>query len=97
MGGLWECPQAESWGRRTYGQSYYAPAFLHDAKGRPCRTFWMQGVADLRAGCATEHSIPHVLTLDGETSVAAPHPDLDPYRTGVAEDVRLPDLADYVR
>lgn len=88
---------AESWGRLTYGPSYYAPSFFRDAEGRPCVTFWMRGIADFEAGWASAHSIPHVLTLDGDTLIAAPHPDLDSYRASITEDGRLPGLAGDLR
>jgi beta-fructofuranosidase len=88
---------AESWGRLTYGPSYYAPSFFRDADGRPCLTFWMRGVADLEAGWASAHSVPHVLTLHGDTLIAAPHPDLDAYRNGSADGGRLPGLAGDIR
>ena len=34
------------------------------------------------AGWASAHSVPHALTLDGDTLIATPHPDLEQYRTG---------------
>ncbi len=71
---------AESWGRLTFGPSYYAPSFFRDAEGRPCLTFWMRGVQDAAEGWASAHSVPYVLTLDGDTLVATPHPDLAKYR-----------------
>ena len=84
---------AESWGRLTYGPSYYAPSFFRDADGRPCLTFWMRGIADVEAGWASAHSVPHVLTLDGDRLVATPHPDVDAVRGRVADDGRLAGLA----
>ena len=42
----------------------------------------MRGIADESAGWASAHSVPYLLTLDGDTLVATPHPDLDKYRTG---------------
>lgn len=75
---------AEAWGRLTYGPSYYAPSFFRDADGRPCLTFWMRGVSDLDAGWASAHSVPHVLTLEGDRLVATPHPDVEMYRTATA-------------
>src|SRR3712207_5423471 len=81
---------AESWGRLTYGPSYYAPSFFRDADGRPCLTFWMRGVADPAAGWASAHSVPHVLSLDGDTLVAVPHPDLERYRGDPVADGSLP-------
>ena len=47
----------------------------------------MRGVADLEAGWASAHSVPHVLTLDGDTLVASPHPDLDAYRAAPTLDL----------
>ncbi|KRE21839.1 glycosyl hydrolase family 32 [Agromyces sp. Soil535] len=88
---------AESWGRLTYGSSYYAPSFFRDAQGRPCLSFWMRGIADVEAGWASAHSVPHVLTLDGDRLVATPHPDLDAYRGRVVDDARLPGLAGDLR
>ncbi|MCC4907687.1 glycoside hydrolase family 32 protein [Microbacterium sp. cx-59] len=73
---------ATHWGRLTYGDSYYAPSLFRDADGRPCLSFWMRGVADKSAGWASAHSVPYLLTLDGDTLVASPHPDLENYRTG---------------
>ena len=75
---------ADAWGRLTYGPSYYAPSFFHDAAGRPCLMFWMRGVADLAAGWASALSVPHVLTRHGDRLVAAPHPDLETYRSAAA-------------
>ena len=75
---------AETWGRLTYGPSYYAPSFFRDADGRPCLTFWMRGVHDLDAGWASAHSLPHVLSLDGDALVATPHPDVERYRSEAA-------------
>lgn len=73
---------ATRWGRLTYGDSYYAPSLFRDAEGRACLSFWMRGIADEPAGWASAHSVPYVLTLDGDTLVATPHPDLDKYRAG---------------
>ncbi len=71
---------ASVWGRLTYGSSYYAPSLFRDADGRPCLLFWMRGVADPAAGWASAHSIPHLLSRDGDRLVATPHPDLEKYR-----------------
>jgi len=68
--------EAETWGRLTFGESYYAPSFFRDAAGQPCLTFWMRGIADEDAGWASAHSVPHRLRLDGDVLVAEPHPDL---------------------
>lgn len=76
-GGVFE---AESWGRLSYGTSYYAPSFFHDADGRPSLTFWLRHVADPEAGWAGAHSVPHSLHLEGDRLVATPHSGLEAYR-----------------
>ncbi|WP_210479249.1 glycoside hydrolase family 32 protein [Naasia sp. SYSU D00948] len=78
--------RAEHWGRLTYGPSYYAPSFFRDAEGRPCLLFWMRGVSDVEAGWASAHSVPHVLTVTGDRTSAAPHPDLERYRAPEASE-----------
>lgn len=84
---------ARSWGRLTYGPSYYAPSFFRDTDGRPCLTFWMRGIADEEAGWASAHSIPHVLTYKDDRLIASPHPDIEKYRTSPAEEGELPGLS----
>lgn len=81
---------ARSWGRLTYGPSYYAPSYFRDADGRPCLTFWMRGVSDITAGWASAHSVPHVLSMLGDTLVATPHPDLERYRGEPVDGSALP-------
>jgi beta-fructofuranosidase len=83
---------AKTWGRLTWGPSYYAPSYFRDAEGRPCLTFWLRGIEDPVAGWAGAHSVPHVLTIDGDRLVARPHPDLDAYRAA-APDGRVAGLA----
>lgn len=67
---------AEHWGRLTYGDSYYAPSFFRDRDGMPCLIFWMRGVIDEDSGRASALSVPHLLRLDGDILVAAPHPSV---------------------
>jgi beta-fructofuranosidase len=88
---------AESWGRLTYGPSYYAPSFFRDVSGRPCLTFWMRGVLDEDAGWASAHSVPHVLRIEEGRLVAAPHPDLDSYVGDAVADGALPGVAGDIR
>ncbi len=76
---------AENWGRLTYGPSYYAPSFFRDADGRPAITLWMRGIDDVDEGWAGAHSIPYLLTLEGDVLVAKPHPDLEVYRASTPE------------
>lgn len=65
---------AASWGRLTYGDSYYAPSFFRDRDGLPCLISWMRGAGDAEGGRASALSVPHALRLDGDTLVAVPHP-----------------------
>lgn len=71
--------QADTWGRLTYGPSYYAPSLFPDSDQRPCLSFWMRGIADPDAGWAGAHSVPHLLRLEGDHLVADPHPDIERY------------------
>lgn len=89
---------AERWGRLTWGDSYYAPSFFRDEQDRPCLVFWMRGIEDLDAGWAGAHSIPYILSIEGDVLVATPHPDIEQYRepgaTGLAADITwTPDAA----
>ncbi|WP_439593772.1 glycoside hydrolase family 32 protein [Microbacterium sp.] len=89
---------AERWGRLTWGDSYYAPSYFRDDQDRPCLMFWMRGIADFDAGWASAHSIPYVLTVEDDVLVAAPHPDIERYRSpeasGLAADISwTPDTA----
>ena len=72
--------QAESWGRLTFGDSYYAPSLFTDADGRPCLLFWMRGIGDPEAGWEGAHSVPYALSLDGDRLIATPHPDVAGHR-----------------
>lgn len=70
---------ARSWGQLSYGKSYYAPSFFRDKDGTPALIFWVRGVISPEGQWASALSVPHTLTLDGDTLVAAPHADLDGY------------------
>ncbi|MEO2131166.1 MAG: glycoside hydrolase family 32 protein [Microbacterium sp.] len=85
--------RAESWGRLTFGDSYYAPSLFTDADGRPCLLFWMRGIGDADAGWEGAHSVPHVLSLDGDRLVATPHPDVDAHRGPAATTGKVAGLA----
>lgn len=87
----------ESWGRLTYGPSFYAPSFFRDAEGRAATSFWMRGIDDLDAGWASAHSIPYLLSLSGEVLVATPHPDLDAYLAPPATDGHVAGTAADIR
>lgn len=68
---------ATSWGVLTWGPGPYAPSAFTDADGRQCLTFWLRDIAG--DGWAGAHSIPYLLSLEGDTLVAAPHPDVSRY------------------
>ncbi len=75
---------ADTWGRLTYGDSYYAPSLFQDADGRHCLLFWMRGIEDKAAGWAGAHSVPYLLSLDGDHLVATVHPDVAKHRGAAA-------------
>jgi beta-fructofuranosidase len=66
-----------SWHRLTYGPAPYAGSAFVDAEGRRCLVHWLRGVADEDAGWAGAHSVPHVLRVEGDRLVAAPHPAVE--------------------
>lgn len=70
---------ARSWGQLTYGKSYYAPSFFRDKDGAPSLIFWVRGVISPEGQWASALSVPHTLTLDGDTLIATPHADLAKY------------------
>jgi|GEM_PF-577201 len=78
--------KARSWGRLSYGKSYYAPSFFRDKDGAPSLIFWVRGVHSPSTGpdgeeWASALSVPHTLSLSGDTLVAVPHADLSIYST----------------
>ncbi|KHK96579.1 glycosyl hydrolase family 32 [Microbacterium mangrovi] len=83
---------ADTWGRLTYGESYYAPSLFLDAAEQPCLSFWMRGIADIEEGWASAHSVPHRLRLEGDTLIAEPHPDVAAHRSGPVADGRTDGL-----
>jgi beta-fructofuranosidase len=91
----------ESWGRLTYGDSYYAGSRFTDAEGRPGLIYWLRGVEDAQGKWAGAHSVPHLLRLDESNRlVAEPHPNVTQRResavkiTEPAPEVKLPSAAD---
>lgn len=70
---------ARSWGQLSYGKSYYAPSFFRDKDGAPSLIFWVRGVISPDGHWASALSIPHTLSLDGDTLVGKPHADLEEY------------------
>lgn len=85
--------RADTWGRLTYGPSYYAPSLFFDSEQRPCLSFWMRGITDPDAGWAGAHSVPHLLSLDGDRLVATPHPDIERYHHAGGEASQAVDIA----
>lgn len=71
---------ADTWGRLSYGDSYYAPSFFRDQDGVACLTFWLRGVGDHADGWESAHSVPHTVTLRDGRLEAAPHAELSKYR-----------------
>lgn len=71
--------QARTWGQLSYGKSYYAPSFFRDKDGAPSLIFWVRGVISPDGQWASALSIPHTLSLEGDTLVATPHADLENY------------------
>lgn len=70
----------QTWGRLSYGDSYYAPTVFSDAAGRPGLLFWLRDISDPDAGWAGAHSVPHELRLDGDVLIASPASGLSGYR-----------------
>ncbi|MCL3859804.1 glycoside hydrolase family 32 protein [Actinotalea sp. K2] len=79
---------AESWGRLSYGPSYYAGSAFADKAGGRGLIYWMRDVDDAAGSWASAHSLPHRLTLQGDRVVAAPPPEVALARTGPATTTR---------
>jgi beta-fructofuranosidase len=73
---------AESWGRLSYGPSYYAASAFAAKDGTRGLIYWMRDVDDPLGAWASAHSLPHQLTLQDERLVASPTPDVIAARTG---------------
>ncbi|AND16458.1 glycoside hydrolase family 32 protein [Rathayibacter tritici] len=80
---------ADTWGRLSFGESYYAPSFFRDADGRPCLMFWMRGVEDGDVGWSSALSVPHVLEIRDGSLVTTAHPSLEAARAGRADLSRI--------
>jgi beta-fructofuranosidase len=72
----------ETWGRLTYGPSYYAGSAFADRDGCRGLIYWLRGVDDTALLWAGANSVPHLLELEGDRVVARPHPNLDALRVG---------------
>jgi beta-fructofuranosidase len=84
---------ADTWGRLTYGDSYYAPSLFTDGDGQPCLLFWMRAIGGEDAGWASAHSVPHRLSIRDNRLVASPHPDVTAHRGAVSLDNTVAGLA----
>jgi beta-fructofuranosidase len=73
----------QTWGRLSYGDSYYAPTVYRDARGDAGLLFWLRHISDADAGWAGAHSVPHELRLDGDVLIASPSSALEGYRRTV--------------
>ncbi len=66
--------EPSTWGRLSFGTSYYAASTFVDADGRRGLIHWLRGVVDPGGEWAGAASIPHVVHLQGNALVARPHP-----------------------
>lgn len=81
---------ADSWGRLTHGDSYYAPSLFLDAEGRPCLSFWMRGMGGPEDGWASAHSVPYLLAVDDGHLTARPNEDVNQHRSALSDDGTTP-------
>lgn len=79
---------AESWGRLSYGPSYYAGAAFADRDGGRGLIYWLRDVDGPTGTWASAHSLPHLLELDGNRVVATPHPEVAAARRGAPTHLR---------
>ncbi|MCL3861079.1 glycoside hydrolase family 32 protein [Actinotalea sp. K2] len=73
---------AQSWGRLSYGPSYYAASVFADHDAHRGLIYWLRDVDDPAGRWASAHSVPHRLSLAGDRVVAEPHPALVAARVG---------------
>lgn len=73
---------AETWGRLSYGPSYYAGSAFTDEDAERGLIYWLRDVDDPEGRWASAHSVPHRLTLAGDRLVAGPHPAVAAARVG---------------
>lgn len=86
----------QTWGRLSYGDSYYAPTVFTYPSGRPGLLFWLRDISDPDAGWAGAHSVPHELRLDGDVLIASPASGLEGYRHPAAPGTTIGPAADAV-
>ncbi len=71
----------ETWGRLSYGDSYYAGSAFADADGTRGLIYWLRDVEDQAGRWASSLSVPHILHIEGDRLVATPHPSVSAQRT----------------
>lgn len=84
---------ADTWGRLTYGTSYYAPSLFTDSQGRPGLVLWMREIGGSSEGWASAHSIPFLLLMQDGHLFATPHPDINARHGERCADGRVQGLA----
>ncbi|WP_019482197.1 glycoside hydrolase family 32 protein [Arthrobacter sp. TB 23] len=67
-----------TWRRLSYGPSPYAATTFQDAEGKPCMMFWLREIAGTEWMGA--HSIPYRISIEDDSLMLTPHPDLDNYQ-----------------
>ena len=76
-----------AWRRLTVGPGHYAASTFADALGRPGLLTWIRGAGDAQdAPWRGAHSVPYLLSRDGDELVARFHPAV----TDAAEQVSVP-------
>ena len=70
----------ETWGRLSYGPSYYAGSAFANADGTCGLIYWLRDVDDPAGRWASSHSVPHILHIEGDRLVATPHPSVSAQR-----------------
>lgn len=74
----------QSWGRMSYGPSYYAGSAFADQHGDRGLIYWIRGVDDPAGQWASTNSLPHMLHLAGHRVIAQPHATVASRRIGDA-------------
>jgi beta-fructofuranosidase len=82
---------ARTWGKLSHGPSPYAATVFQDAEGHSCMMFWLREITG--PGWAGAHSIPYRISIQDDTLVLIPHPDLDAYRVPAQKQLRPGDAA----
>lgn len=73
---------AQTWGRLSYGPSYYAASAFVGQDADRGLIYWLRDVDDPAGRWASAHSVPHRLSLVGDRVVSEPPPTLVAARVG---------------